>query len=122
MLSGGDIYKNQFAEVIELCHTYSRSQAKVGKKLRELRDDSRDYVQKKTVANAVTRVELGNLLENYKTSILNTISVQLDTIKIKQKKEAKKAAMAVFCSKCRHKHAERECLLNTIEVCGICTL
>jgi len=41
---------------------------------------------------------------------------------IKQKKDAKKTAMAVFCSKCRDKYAERECPLNTIEVCGICTL
>jgi len=74
LLSGGDIYKKKFSEVIELCRTYSRSQAKVGKKLRELRDNSIDYVQKKTVANSVTRFELGNLLENFKTDILNTIS------------------------------------------------
>lgn len=74
------------------------------------------------MANAITRVELGNLLENFKIDILNTISDQLDTMKIKQNKEAKKASMVVFCSKCMHKHVERECPLNTIEVCGICTL
>ena len=34
LLSGGDIYKNPFAEVIELCRTYSRSQANVREKLR----------------------------------------------------------------------------------------
>lgn len=122
LLRGGDIYKKKFIEVIELCRTYSRSQAKVGKKLRDLRDNSRDYVQKKTVANAITRVELGNLLEHFKTDVLNTINDQLDTMKIKQKQEVEKAAMALFCSKCRRKHAERECPLNTIKVCGICTL
>ena len=67
LIIGGDIYKKPFAEV-------SRSQAKVGKKLRELRENFRDYVQKKTMANVVTRVELGNLLEKFKTDILNTIS------------------------------------------------
>ena len=56
LLSGGDIYKKSFVEVIDLCRTYSRSQAKVGKKLCELRDNSRDYVQKKAAANTVTRV------------------------------------------------------------------
>jgi len=74
LLSGGDIYKKPFVEVIELCCTYSRSQAKVGKNLRELKDNSRDYVKKKIVANTVTRVKLRNLLENFKTDILNTIS------------------------------------------------
>lgn len=75
LLSGGDIYKKPFAKVVELCRTYSRSQDKVGKKLLELKDNSRDDVTKKIVANVVTRVGLGNLLENFKTYILNTISV-----------------------------------------------
>jgi len=74
------------------------------------------------VANTVTEVKLGNLLGNFKIDILNTISEHLDTMKIKQKQEAEKAAMAVFCSKCRRKHAERECPLNAIEICGICPL
>jgi len=74
LLSSEDIYKKAFAEVVELCHTYSRSQAKVGKKLHELKDNSRDYVTKKTVANGVTRVELGKFLEKFKTDILNKIS------------------------------------------------
>jgi len=43
-------------------------------------------------------------------------------MKIKQNQEVEKAAMEVFCSKCRHKQIERECPLNTIKVCGICTL
>lgn len=43
-------------------------------------------------------------------------------MKIKQKQEAENAAMAVFCSKCRRKHVDRECPLNSIEICGICTL
>jgi len=43
-------------------------------------------------------------------------------MKSKQKQEAEKASMAVFCSKCRRKHADRECPLNAIEICGIYTL
>jgi len=43
-------------------------------------------------------------------------------MKIKQKQEAEKAAMAIFYSKCKRKHAERERPLNSIEICGIYTL
>lgn len=73
LLNVGDIYKNHFVEVAELCQTYSRSQAKVGKRLR---DNLRDYAPKKSksIHNVVTRVEMGNLSENFKTYILNTIS------------------------------------------------
>ena len=74
------------------------------------------------MANDVTKFKLGNLLENFKTDILNTISDQINTMKIRQKQEVEKVALAAFCSNCRHKHAERECPLNTIEVCGIFTL
>ena len=74
------------------------------------------------MANSVTRVELGNLLENFKTDILNTISDHLDTMKIKQKQEAQKVAMAVFCPKCRHKHPDRDFPLNSNEICEIYTL
>lgn len=58
-------------------------------------------MQKKAAANTVTRVELGNLLENFKTDILKTISNQLDTMKVNQKHEAEKATITVFCPKCR---------------------
>lgn len=74
------------------------------------------------MANIITRVELGNQIENFKTDILNTISNELDTIKVNRKHEAEKAAMVVFFPKCRQKHVERECPLNSIEVCGIYTL
>lgn len=41
LLSPGDIYRKPFAEITELCRTYSRSQAKVGKRIQ---DNPRDYV------------------------------------------------------------------------------
>lgn len=43
-------------------------------------------------------------------------------MKINQKQEVEKTSMAVFCSNCRRKHANRECALNVIEICGIFTL
>jgi len=73
----------------------------------------------KSIPNVVTRVELGNLLENFKTYILNTISDQLDTLRIKRKQEEERAAMAIFYPKCKRKHMEREFPINVVEVCGI---
>lgn len=75
----------------------------------------------KLVQGCVTRVELGSLLENFKTDTLNTISDQLDTLKIKRKQEEEKAALFVLCPNYKRKHAEKECPINVVEVCRICT-
>ena len=40
---------------------------------------------KPSTPGGVTRVELGNLLENFKTNLLGTIGSQLDTLKAKKK-------------------------------------
>ena len=72
LLSGGDIYKKCFVEIVKLCRTYSRSQAKVGRKLHDSLQDTTPRHQKHA-STAVTRVELGNLLKDFKIDILNTI-------------------------------------------------
>ena len=121
LLSGGDIYKKYFSKIAELCRTYSRSQAKVGRKLCDILRNTAPRHQK-PASTIFTRVELGNLLEDFKTDILNTMGNQRDTMKHKKKQEDERAAMAIFCPRCRQKHMERECPINSIEVCGICAL
>ena len=121
LLSGGDIYKKCFAKIAELCRTYSRSQAKVG---RNLHDSLRDNASRnqKPASTTITRVELGNLLEDFKTDILNTIGNQLDTMKHKKKQEDERATMEISCPRSRQKHMEREFPINSIEGHGICAL
>ena len=68
-----------------MCRKYSRSKAKAGKGVRVVKSSSR----------GITRLELGNLLENFKTDILGTISAQMDTLNIKKKFEDE--ALAIFC-------------------------
>ena len=63
-------------------------------------------------------MELGNLLENFKTTILGTISSQLDTLNIKRKLEDE--ALSIFYAKCRKKHPTNDCPLNNVKICGIC--
>ena len=100
----GDVYQNPFADKTEYCKRYSRSQAKTGKSIR----DPTNRIVKPT-SGGVTRIELGNILEKFKTDILNTISSQLDTMKIKRKQEEENVALAIFCHQCRRKHLEKEC-------------
>jgi hypothetical protein len=52
----------------------------------------------------VTREELGNLLENFKTDILGNLSSKLDTLNIKRKQEEENAILSIFCPRCRKKH------------------
>jgi hypothetical protein len=80
LMGFGDISYFPFDDIFNLCKKYSRSIAKYGKGIR----DTFSKVTK-IVVGEVTRVELGNLLEHFKTKILGTLSSQLDTIKIKNK-------------------------------------
>jgi hypothetical protein len=59
-LSSGDVHQNPFAEIADYCRIYSRGQAKIGKAQRDsFRRNTRQS------SGIVTRIELGNLLENF---------------------------------------------------------
>jgi hypothetical protein len=82
LLSSRDVHQKPFAEIADYYRRYSRGQAKTCK-------TPRDYFSRNTrqSSGTVTRIELRNLLENFKTNILSTISNQLDTLKLKKKQE-----------------------------------
>ena len=69
----------------------------------------------------MVRVELGNLLENFKIDILSTLSSQLDTIKTKKKQDEENAILTIFFSRCRKRHPLKECPLNNVSICGFYT-
>ena len=60
-----DISYLPFDEIAELCKEYSRGRERTGK---------RDFISKitKSTTTCIKRVELGNLLEDFKTSLLST--------------------------------------------------
>jgi hypothetical protein len=116
LMAAGDIYQKNFETICELCRTYSRSRGKAAKSVRE----SVNRNTKTSTSGGVTRVELGNLLENFKTDLLGTIGSQLDTLKIKKKQEEENPVLSIFCSKCRKRHPLRECPLDNVSVCAIC--
>ena len=55
-MASGDVSQKQFMEIIELCRKCSHSKEKSGKSIRS----------NKATSGGVTRIELGNLLENLK--------------------------------------------------------
>ena len=99
-----------------MCRNYSRSWTKTSKSIR----DPYNRNLKGSPPIGVTRTEIGNLLENFKTNILGTLGSQLDTFKAKKRQEEENAVFSIFCPKCRRKHPARECPLNNISVCRIC--
>lgn len=74
----------------------------------------------KSATSGVTREKLGNLLENFKTDLLDTFSLELDTLQFKKKQEDENKILSIFCPKCREKHPLRECPLAAIKICAIC--
>jgi len=75
----------------------------------------------KISGGGVTHVEIWNLLENFKTDILETLKTQLDIMQAKQKKVEAEQNLAIFYPRCRKKHNPKECPVDAVQVCAICT-
>ena len=77
-----DISHKTFAQISEMCKNYSRSRDKVGKNFQD--PYSRNVRGNLPSSGGVTRVDLGNLLENFKTDILGEMGSQLDSLQAKK--------------------------------------
>ena len=115
MLGKGDISKDSFDEIINLCMRCSRGAASRSKG----RDNVYSRVQK-SASGGATRDEIGNLLEEFKTKMLSSFASQIDALQVKKKQAEAEAALSIFCSKCREKHPLRECPLDKVPICTIC--
>lgn len=76
----------------------------------------------KSATRLVSRSEIGNTLDEFKTDILGNLSEQIDALKLQNMQEVEADALAIFFPKCRKKHALREFPLDAkiIETCVIC--
>ena len=116
LMTSGDVSHRSFEEITELCRKYSRSRAKVGRSVGE----GASRTSRTTGTSGVTRIELGNLLENFNTDILGTLSSQFDVLKTKRRQEEEDiVALHIFYPKCRKRHPLKECPLNVISVCAL---
>ena len=84
-MATSDISHKTFAQTGEMCKNYSRSRGEVGKNFRD--PYSRNVRGNIPSSVGVTRVELGNLLENFKTDILGAVGSQLDYLQAKKRQD-----------------------------------
>lgn len=119
MMGKGDISQLPLHDIVELCVHLSRGKSKTGK---GHRDPSLIRANKSAIGS-VSRAEIGNMLDEFKTNILGSLSEKLDTLKIQNKQKAEAEALAIFCPKCKKKHALRECPLDAkvVETCMVCS-
>lgn len=116
IMGKGDIYKESFADIIDLCIRSSRGSTRV-----KPVEHDRFVRDNKISSEGVTHVEIGNLLENFKTDILGTLTTQLDILQAKQKQMEAEQNLAIFYPICRKKHSHKECPLDAVQTCAICT-
>jgi hypothetical protein len=75
LMGKGDIYQETYEEIVLLCIKCSRgsTQTRSGMRTSLIRNNN-------ITSRGVTRDEVGNLLENFKTYILSTLTTQLDVL------------------------------------------
>jgi len=76
----GDIYQEDYANIIDLCIRCSRGSTRP--KPARCNAITRDN---KVSRGSITHFEIGNLLEDFKTDILGTLTTQLDIMQAKKK-------------------------------------
>ena len=123
LLGKGDLSKESFEKIVELCKRYSRGPSRNNRwdKRDKLECDVFDRTQKSSNGGA-TLAEIGNLLENFKTEMMSSISSEIDVLREKQKQEVEDLTLGVFCPRCRKNHPLKECPLDKVEVCQLCEL
>ena len=115
LLGKGNISKESFEKIIELCKIYSRGSSRNNKR-DKLEHDVFDRTQKSSNGWA-TREEIGNLLENFKTEVMSSISSEIDVLRENKKQAVEDLTLGVLCPRCKKKHPLKEFLLDKVEVC-----
>ena len=114
LLANGDFYHLFYDDIKKIFKNRSRTTIK----------DKSDkapilLTSSKTLAPSISRCELGTILEDLKISILHSLSMQMDTIQLKMKREEVEKALAILFHKCRRRHDKTQCPLDVVDVCGI---
>jgi len=111
-LVGGDIYQLLYDDIKTMFRNHSRLVRKRGRGSQPLASTS--------LTSSSLRNKLENRLEDFKSEVRQTLSMQMDTLHIKRKQEEAKRALAIFYPRCTRKHPRNECPLHSIEVCVVC--
>lgn len=71
-------------------------------------------------SNTLSKNELANEMEDFKSDMRQFLAMQLDTLQIQRKQEEDKRALVIFCPRCTRKHPRDKCPMHSLEVCFIC--
>jgi len=115
IMGKSNICQEDYANIIDLCIRCSRGST-------ILKPARRDAITRdnKASGGSVTRAEIGNLLEDFKMDILETLTTKLDIMQAKQKQVEAEQNLVIFCPRCRKKHSHKECPLDIVQTCAIC--
>ena len=84
LLGKGDILKESFEKIVEPCKRYSRGSSKNNKRYKQDKLEHVVFNRTKNSSNGgATWVEIGNLLENFKTEMMTSISSEIDVLREK---------------------------------------
>jgi len=79
ILAGGDIYQLPCEDINTVFRNHSRAARK--------KDRSSQPMASTSSSNSTIRGEIGNMLKDFKSEMLQTLALQLDTMNIKRKQE-----------------------------------
>jgi len=111
LLEGGDIYYPPYEDIKNVFKNHSREAMKKARSTQPMANSSS--------SNTSIKGEIGNMMEYFKIEMLQTLSLQMDTMHIKRK-EAEERELAIFCPRWTRRYPRNECPLNLIEICSIC--
>jgi hypothetical protein len=74
----GDIYQETYDDIVQLCIRCSHGITKTISEIRAPITRSSNFT-----SEGVTRLKVGNILENFKTYILSTLTKKLDVLLVK---------------------------------------
>ena len=77
LMAIGDIYQSSWDELKKICLNYSRSTMKKGK--------GHQTIATKGISQGISKLEISNLLSNFKKIIINDVTTHLDTMTTKKK-------------------------------------
>ena len=87
-LVGGDIYKLPYEDIKTVFRNHSRAARKKGRGSQPMASTSS--------SNSSIKGDIGNTLEDFKSEMMQTLALQLDTMNIKRKQEESERALAIF--------------------------
>jgi len=111
MLFGGDIYQLPYNNIKIVFRNHSRVARNKGR--------ASQYFASSSSSTTSIENEVRNMLGEFKSEMLQTFAMQMDTMQIKREKEEAKRALAIFCPKCTRTHPRNECPLNVIDVSSV---